>query len=91
MLYGKSIIATGYRETDGLPRCPVCGQNVTAEPEVHMTDGGSGELHPVNATTCEHCRARIIWSSERVPEELEPYCETGSSAGINLPSGGSNA
>ncbi|MBR5948618.1 MAG: hypothetical protein IKZ82_08260 [Clostridia bacterium] len=79
MLYGKSIIATGYRETDGLPRCPVCGETVTAEAETVMADGGSGELSPVNIVQCEHCHAQIHYASYEVAPEMEPYCDTGTS------------
>lgn len=77
MLYGKSIIATGYRQSDGLPRCPICGETVTAESETVMPEGGSGELSPVSFVQCEHCHAKIHWSSNAVPPELEPYCDIG--------------
>lgn len=80
MLYSLSIIASGYRETEGLPRCPVCGKAVTSEPETHMADGGGGTQKPVESCKCEHCHADINWVCSAVPEHLEPFCDTGGDA-----------
>lgn len=76
MLYYLNMIVSGYRETEGLPPCPVCGNIITAESEERTVDGGSGE-RSVYFVQCEHCHATLHYANDRVPEELEPYCDTG--------------
>ena len=64
--YSIHISASGYQETDSLPRCPVCGLQVMAEPEVIEPEENNPNDAVINKVVCEHCKAQITYGVHHI-------------------------
>lgn len=64
--YSIHISVSGYQETDSLQRCPICGLQVTAEPETVEPEENNPNGAVINQVTCEHCNAHITYGVQHI-------------------------